>query len=196
MPNRIGRALLGVTLLGAAISPVFIFRAAHPAGSTVLFTHASARAGIPARLTIPRINVDAAIEQVGLTNQGAMEVPKGPSTVAWYNLGPRPGEKGNAVIDGHFGWKNGIPAVFDELHRLQKGNKIYVKDEQGATSTFIVRELRRYGQNDRAGSVFTASDKQAHLVLITCEGIWNKSRKSYSDRIAVFADKEITESGD
>jgi len=71
--------------------------------------------GLPVRLKIPKINVDSAFEYVGLTPQGAMDVPKGPAEVGWFKLGTRPGEIGSAVVAGHSGWKNGIPAVFDNL---------------------------------------------------------------------------------
>ena len=140
---------------------------------------------LPIRLTIPKINVKAAIEDVGLTSQGSMDVPKGPADVAWFDLGPRPGEKGSAVIAGHEGWKDGIPAVFDDLHELQKGDELYVRDGNGATTAFVVREVRTYGQNDNSSGVFTSRDGKAHLNLITCEGTWNAIQKSYSDRLVV-----------
>lgn len=142
------------------------------------------------RLKIPRINVDAAVESVGLTPDGAMDAPKGPADAAWFNLGPRPGEIGSAVVDGHFGRYNGVPAVFDNLSKLQKGDKLYVEDDTGATTIFVVRESRSYDPKADATDVFGSSDGKAHLNLITCEGVWDKTQKSYSDRLVVFADKE------
>lgn len=145
--------------------------------------------GLPIRLKIQRISTDAAIEYVGLTSDGAMDIPKGPVNVAWFNFGPRPGENGSAVIAGHYGWKNGIPAVFDNVHTLQKGDRIYIEDENGATITFVVRELRTFMETDDASIVFISSDEGAHLNLVTCKGTWNKASKSYSERLVVFADK-------
>jgi LPXTG-site transpeptidase (sortase) family protein len=145
---------------------------------------------LPVRFKIPKINIDAAIKYVGITLQGAMDVPKGPSDVAWFNLGPRPGESGSAVIVGHFGWKNNIPAVFDNLNKLQNGDKIYIEDGNGITTTFLVRKIQIYGENESASDVFNSSDGKAHLNLITCQGIWNKIQKSYSNRLVVFTDKE------
>ena len=142
------------------------------------------------RLKIPKINIDAAVRSVGLTPEGAMDAPKTPEDVAWFNLGPRPGEKGSAVISGHYGWKNNIPAVFDNLHKLRKGDKVYVEDKNGATIVFVVRELRTYGQNEDASDVFGSGDGKAHLNLVTCTGTWNKAQKSYSNRLVVFTDKE------
>lgn len=146
--------------------------------------------GLPIRLTISAINVDAAIERVGLTPNGAMDVPKDPATVVWYALGPRPGETGSAVIAGHYGWKNDLPAAFDALHVLKKGDKISVENDNGEIVMFVVRELRNYNAQDDASLVFNSNDGKAHLNLITCEGVWNKDSKSYSERLVVFADKE------
>lgn len=145
---------------------------------------------MPARLKIPSINVDASIEYVGLTSAGAMDAPKGPNEVAWFNLGPRPGEEGSAVVAGHMGWKNNIPAVFDNLHKLRIGDKVSVEDENGVNITFVVREIRTYGKDEVAPDVFGSSDGKAHLNLITCAGAWNKTEKTRSERFVVFTDKE------
>lgn len=142
------------------------------------------------RLRIPQINVDALIEDVGLTPEGAMDSPRGPNEAGWYKLGPKPGESGSAVIDGHSGWKNGIPAVFDNLHKLSKGDKIFVEDEKGSVITFVVREIRKYNPTADASDVFWSTDGNAHLNLITCGGIWDKISRSSSERLIVFADKE------
>lgn len=146
---------------------------------------------LPVRLQIPKINVDAAVEYVGVTPQGAMAVPKGPDGVGWYGPGPRPGEVGSSVISGHYGWKNNIPAVFDHLNKLQVGDMVYVVDAKGATTTFVVKEIRSYGEKQDASDVFTSKDGGIHLNLITCEGVWNKATKSYSKRLVVFTDKVI-----
>ncbi|MGC9603528.1 MAG: class F sortase [Minisyncoccia bacterium] len=145
---------------------------------------------LPIHLKIPKINVDAALEHVGLTPQGAVDVPHGPANAAWFDESPRPGEKGSSVIVGHYGWKDGIPAVFDNLNELERGDKLYVEDQRGMISTFVVRESRMYGESDDVSSVFGSSDGNAHLNLITCEGVWNKTQKTYSNRLVVFADKE------
>lgn len=147
---------------------------------------------LPVRLKIPKIRVDAAIESTGLTKEGAVGIPTGPTTVAWFNLGTHPGEVGSAIITGHFGpWKGGRPTVFNNLYKLRQGDKIYVTDNSGITTIFVVREARRYDPKADAAVVFGSKDGQAHLNLITCEGVWNKILKSYSKRLVVFTDKEI-----
>lgn len=143
----------------------------------------------PMRLKIPSLNVDAAVEPVGLTPGGAMDVPKNRNDVAWFDLSSRPGEKGSAVMAGHFDWQDGASAVFDNLYKLQPGDKLSVEDGQGAATTFVVRASRSYEAAADASEVFVSNDGQAHLNLVTCEGVWNKTAKSYPQRLVVFTDK-------
>jgi LPXTG-site transpeptidase (sortase) family protein len=158
--------------------------------SVPVIPYRQVNSGLPIRLKIPTINVDATVEYVGVTLDGNMGVPKGPDDVAWFQFGPRPGDIGNAVIAGHYGWKNGIPAVFDEASKLQKGDNITIEDDKGILTTFVVRESRLLDEHADASSVFGSSDGKAHLNLITCEGVWNPATKSYSERLVVFADKK------
>lgn len=147
--------------------------------------------GRPMRLKIPSINVDAAVEYVGLAPDGTMDVPKNPDDVAWFEFGPRPGNNGSAVIAGHYGvWKNKKSSVFDNLYKLRKGDKLYIEDDKGMIISFVVRESRRYDPEADASDVFSSNDGKPHLNLITCEGVWDKVSKSYSQRLVIFTDKE------
>lgn len=140
----------------------------------------------PVRLKIPNINVDAFIENVGVTSEGAMEVPNNITDVGWFDLGPHPGERGSAVIAGHLDGKDGEPGVFLNLHKLKKGDTIYVEDNSGKSIAFLVREIHTYDPGFME-KVFSSSDSD-HLNLITCSGIWDKTEKSYTKRLVVFAD--------
>lgn len=147
--------------------------------------------GLPIQLQIPAIGVDAPIDYVGLSSSGLMDKPKNQNTVAWYQPGKRPGEIGSAVMAGHYGtWANGRGSVFDSLNKLQKGDKVSVLDDKGATITFVVQGSRDFGSAADATDVFRSSDGKSHLNLITCEGIWNKDSQSYPSRLVIFTDKE------
>ncbi len=187
-------ALSGFAVSLALFSPHFkraLESDAAPVAASPLPTYIAEEAlPLPVRLKIPAIKVDAAIESVGLTKDGAVDAPSGPKNAGWFSLGAHPGEIGSAIIDGHSGWKKG-PAVFDTLYKLKKGDKIYVEDETGGTIIFIVREIRKYNPKADAVEVFSSDDGQAHLNLITCTGFWNKIAKSHSQRLVVFTDKEI-----
>lgn len=142
--------------------------------------------GLPVRLMIPAINVNAAIQNLGVTTKGDMEVPSNATDAGWFKLGPRPGERGSAVIAGHFDGENGEAGVFTNLNKLKKGDKLYIKNDKGISITFVVRESRIYNPG-YANDVFSGSSS-AYLNLITCDGVWDGAKKSYSKRLVVFAD--------
>ncbi|MBC7459544.1 class F sortase [Candidatus Saccharibacteria bacterium] len=145
--------------------------------------------GLPVRISIPKINVDAPIEQVGLDAKGAMAIQESQDIVAWYEPGPRPGNTGSAVLAGHYGELNGKWSVFSYLSKLRKGDVLQVQGDNGASLSFVVRESRSYDPKADAREVFNSNDGKAHLNLITCEGTWNKTEETYSKRFVVFTDQ-------
>lgn len=141
---------------------------------------------VPARLRIPSIGVDASVEKVGQTPQGAMDVPKNIWDVAWYDLGIKPGNPGNAVIDGHLDGYNIPAAVFYNLRSLKLGDKIYVSDASGKELVFAVTQLQVYPYNAAPlDQIFGRSDKP-HLNLITCNGTWDYQSQNYNQRLIVY----------
>jgi LPXTG-site transpeptidase (sortase) family protein len=145
--------------------------------------------GLPVRLKIPKLKVDAAVDLMGVTPGGEMQAPSNPRDVGWFRSGPQPGGKGSAVIDGHFGrWPNGAGSVFDNLSVLTPGDKVYVEDEKGTFTTFIVRESRTYDPKADTAGIFNSADGHAHLNLITCDGARDGTTNSYSQRLVVFTD--------
>lgn len=141
----------------------------------------------PSRLRIPAIGVDAPVVRVGLTPGGAMASPEGREDTGWYENGPRPGERGSAVIAGHAGYRTGH-AVFDDLTEVRVGDVISVVDEDGATIEFRVRETRLYGRADSAPEVFSSEGEGTHLNLVTCTGVWDSGAGTHSQRLVVFSD--------
>ena len=143
--------------------------------------------GLPIFLTIPTINIQANIQDLGINSDGEMDVPNNIADVGWFKLGSRPGEKGSAVIAGHFDGENG-KGVFANLNKLKEGDKLYVKDNNGELFVFVVRESHIYDPG-YVEEVFNSNDSP-HLNLITCDGVWDENKKSYNKRLVVFADLE------
>ncbi|MFA6447281.1 MAG: class F sortase [Patescibacteria group bacterium] len=149
----------------------------------------TAATGLPVRILIPKIRVNALINQVGLVADGSMGVPKLPRDTAWYKLGPKPGEAGSAVISGHVNWLYGAKGSFEYLKVLKPGDKIVVQNDKGESISFVVRTSRTLDREANATDVFYSYDGKAHLNLVTCAGAWDKTAKAYSKRLVVFADK-------
>lgn len=157
--------------------------------STAAALKTPAAEGLPVRLKIPSIRVNAVIGSVGITANGAMGVPRRPSETSWYMFGPKPGETGSAVIAGHVNWLYGAIGVFENLHKLKPGDKITVQNDRGEITDFVVSSTRAMGQKEDASSVFLSYDGKSHLNLVTCSGVWDKVARVYSKRLVVFADK-------
>ena len=143
--------------------------------------------GLPVHLKIPAIKVDTEVEHVGLTDDGAMDVPKNYDNVAWYNLGPRPGEPGNAVIDGHVDSKTRT-AVFWDLRKLKPGDEIIVVGSDGVERKFVVKLLESYKRAEAPLDRIFGAAPGVHLNLITCDGVFDRSRQEYDKNLVVYAD--------
>jgi LPXTG-site transpeptidase (sortase) family protein len=147
--------------------------------------------GLPNRLIIPSIDVDAGILSLGLTKEKNMDAPKNLHDVGWFNLGVRPGDTGSAVIDGHLGLKGGNKGVFARLRTLKVGDSIIVKDNEGVSISFAVTNIATYESKANTKDVFISTDGKAHLNLITCDGDYDPVSKSYNKRTVVFTERVI-----
>jgi LPXTG-site transpeptidase (sortase) family protein len=150
-------------------------------------TYTGATFGLPLRLQIPTLQVDANIAYMGLTADGDMDVPPDLVNVGWYKFGTKPGEQGSAVIAGHLEGTEDL-GVFINLNKLRSGDLINIRNDRDELISFAVRETRTYKQDERPDEIFNKTDG-SHLNLITCSGIWDNAKKRYSHRLVVFADK-------
>ncbi|HTK09723.1 MAG TPA: class F sortase [Ktedonobacteraceae bacterium] len=141
-----------------------------------------------ARLEIPAIALVAPIEDVGIRNDGTMEVPHHNQWegVGWYKFGTFPGKPGSAVIDGHLDKPGGYPAVFWNLNKLQTGDIIKIVNPGKKTLRFQVRDMQYY-QPKEAPLLRIFSDRSgAYLNLITCAGEWIASEHQTALRLVVY----------
>jgi len=129
------------------------------------------------------------VEQVGKTPDGAMDVPRDFYETAWYQLGPRPGEPGNAVIDGHVDSTTG-KAIFWDLRKLVRGDKIIVVGDDGVERRFVVTDMGTYATADVPLARVFGPATGTHLNLITCDSntTFNHTTASYDGNLVVYAD--------
>ncbi len=139
----------------------------------------------PVRLIVPSLKIDTAVESVGKADDGEAGVPQSSKNVAWYNVGPKPGEAGNAVISGHLDDKVG-PAIFWRLRELKVNDKLTVVDKAGTQRTFKVLEVAAYPYAKAPINKIFGFDLEHDLNLITCTGRWNNSSHTYSQRLVVY----------
>lgn len=142
---------------------------------------------LPVRLIIPKLNIDTGFEEpLGLLEDGTAEVPESNTEVGWYKYGPTPGEMGPAVIFGHVDSYIG-PAIFFSLGQLKAGDEIKVGREDGSEARFVVTKLERYPQSNFPSAMVYGDIDHAGLRLITCSGVYDRSRGEYTHNLVVYA---------
>lgn len=114
-----------------------------------------------------------------------MDVPSNNSDVGWFKLGPQPGDMGSAVIAGHLNGKNNEVGVFGNLFKLKIGDTVIVENSNNKSNIFIVYMTKIY-DSGFAPEVFSSVEEN-NLNLITCDGLWDVTKQSYSKRLVVFA---------
>ena len=140
----------------------------------------------PRRLLIPSLEIDAPIEAVGQDESDVMAAPSTIEKVAWYNLGPRPGENGNAVIAGHYDDVKGKAAVFWDLGKLKAGDEVIVRFSDESAKRFEVMTVETYDTDEAPLERIFGVDFERDLNLITCDGQWNAQSKLYERRLVVY----------
>jgi sortase A len=142
--------------------------------------------GNPVRLQIDSIDVDAPFEYVGVTEEGNMDVPQEWDNVAWYEPGTIPGDRGNAVVAGHYDSDTG-PAVFIDLNELAPGDEIRIVTEDDEVLVFEVTEVESVHVDDADTRKIFGSTDERNLNLITCEGVWDPAVNMYDQRLIVYS---------
>lgn len=143
---------------------------------------------IPNHLKIPAIDVNAKIEVVGKDAKGRMDVPKQTDQVGWYRYGAKANQTGNVILAGHLDDTSG-PAVFYDLAKVKRGQRIEVSAKTGEQVSYVVTNVKSYPVDQApVGSIFGATLAQ-RLTLITCVGTFTQS-KGYDQRLVVTAEQE------
>jgi len=143
---------------------------------------------LPQKLEIPKLGIKTRIQHIGLDANQKMKVPSNNTDVAWFDLGPKPGEIGSAVIVGHLDTKSSRPAVFWNLHKLKAGDDIFVIDGNNNKKRFQVVSSEKYETGIAPMEKIFGANDGAYLNLITCGGVWDKTKNNYTERFVVFTE--------
>lgn len=150
----------------------------------------------PVRVRLPRLGVDAPIDAVGLEPDGAMEIPHDVRRVGWFEPGVAPGgHRGTAVLSGHVDDRVQGRGALWALRTMQPGDEIAVEHEDGSTSHWRVDRTTSYPKPELPIPAIFTGRGDPRLVLITCGGAFDASRRSYLDNIVVYASPAVDAGG-
>jgi sortase (surface protein transpeptidase) len=140
----------------------------------------------PASIAIPRLDVDGAVEPLGVQLDGVLEAPSRGDQVGWYGVSARPGQVGNMVMSGHLDLHK-RPAIFWRLHELRAGDQIEVLGEDGARHAYQVSWARDVDATSAPLDDILGPTTERWLTLITCGGPFDPHTGEYRSRTIVRA---------
>ncbi|MER7696011.1 class F sortase [Streptomyces sp. NPDC096095] len=140
-------------------------------GSTGPTTTGQTDRQAPVQVSIPSIGVKSALMELGLNEDGTVEVPPSEKgmTVGWYSGGSVPGSPGPAVLIGHNDTRFGR-AVFHDLKDIREGAEVLVRDGAGKTLRYTVTGREAVSKKAFPTERVYGPTKDSTLRLITCDG--------------------------
>ena len=125
--------------------------------------------------------------RVGITETNSVGVPNNIYFAGWFDNSPLPGQKGLSVIDGHMRgtYKD---AIFKRLGDVKNGEEIVIEFGDRSVKKFKVFASKKLPVDRSAQYLFNKNpDIASQLNIITCSGTFDKTSRTYSDRIVVSA---------
>ncbi len=161
------------------------------------------REGVPDRLKIPSLGVDAPFEPIGLDRSAPVDSqgrhplgnPRDRTKAGWYADGPRPGSgRGTVLTNGHTYRNNSAIFKEDFASRIAVGQVITIVNDNGSACAYRVQRVWREVNSARDYPRIVASehlynfDGPERLFLATCGGSWNSATQNYDDISLLIAD--------
>ncbi len=149
---------------------------------------AALRSEPPVSLTVGGLDIDMPVVNVGLAEDGQMEIPESAATAGWYRFGPAPGgESGSAVLAAHVDDAQIGLGPFSRLEGIDIGEIVAVTMADGQTLEYEVTDVERTSKREvDMGLVFDRTG-DARLVLVTCGGRFDWDAGHYEDNVVVYA---------
>ena len=156
--------------------------------------------GAVARLQIPRLKVDSAIEAIGIKENNEMDVPHDPLQTGWYDVDGwgKPGYLENSVFAAHVDYYPNIIGPFNKLKDLVPGeDEVVVVMDNGLEYRYrVIRKARFRVEEIKMGELIWPDEKPESaewITLITCGGDFVASRPGgpgeYLHRDVVVAER-------
>lgn len=141
----------------------------------------------PRFLTVEGTTINMPIVEVGVSPDGAMEIPEPFNEAGWYRFGPAPGAAaGTAVIAAHVDTTSDS-APFSQLKSLAPDTLVTVQREGAPPLTFRVTGVELMAKDAFDGASIFRRDGPPDLKLVTCGGRWLDAQQDYGDNVIVTA---------
>ncbi|XAS63986.1 class F sortase [Pseudarthrobacter sp. So.54] len=131
--------------------------------------------------------INMPVVEVGVSPDGAMEIPEPFDEAGWYRFGPAPGAAtGTAVLAAHVDTTS-ENAPFSQLKTVAPGTLVQVQREGAPALTFRVTGVELMAKDAFDGASIFRRDGPPQLKLVTCGGRWLDEQQDYGDNVIVTA---------
>ncbi len=141
----------------------------------------------PRYIRLPSIQAEGFIQKMGIDQNQQIAAPSNVNLAGWYVNSVLPGQPGLSIMDGHV---DGLtsPGIFRRLSQLKAGDQFVIELGSGTQLNYQVASVGLVA-DDQAAAVLFSQDPKVHsqLNLITCGGTFNRTSKSYEQRVIVTA---------
>lgn len=138
---------------------------------------------IPTKISFVEQKQACAVFPSNVDEHNRMEVIERNDAASWLEIGPAPGEAGNAVIAGHRSL-NKVAGTFQALWDMEEGDAVVIEFADGRQQWFYVGTINTYPFDDVPAEVMDPGGPD-RLTLITCVGEWNRKAGTSSERFIV-----------
>lgn len=128
----------------------------------------------PATVAVPAIGVESDVMELGLQDDGLIEVPpyNYGSPAGWYVHSPTPGEVGPSVILGHRNGLEGGPGIFAGLPQVEVGDSVEVTRADGSLASFTIYRVELFDKGEAFPTLEVYGNTAGpEIRLITCDGL-------------------------
>lgn len=143
----------------------------------------------PRQITMPTIGAQGYIQRVGQLPDGAIAVPTNTYLAGWYVDGPKPGDEGVAVLDGHLQGSYG-PGIFTKLSQIAPGAEFTIEYGDGSRRHFRTKTITTYVLAEASRHLFDRLPGVSNQInLVTCAGDFDRGQGTYKERVIVAAER-------
>lgn len=115
-------------------------------------------------------SLDIVSPMISTDHNGVELILPEPPSSTWYNQTAEVGaDEGNTMIASHVNWGHGDDAPFSQLHKIDKGAPIFVRDFEGNDVPYVVTEIEVYDQQALPDDLFSLEGDH-QLQVLTCSG--------------------------
>ncbi len=142
----------------------------------------------PVQLMIPSVDLAVAVDPVGVTPDGSVDIPSDVRRAGWYRFGSVPGDAtGAVVVVGHVDSKTQGLGRFASLATVSVGEAVRVTVTGGQTYDHRVVARSLLSKRSLPVDQIFGSTGRPRLTLITCGGPYIRSQGGYQDNLVITA---------